>query len=124
MKCPKCASAMAEIEFGTDIKVMRCAGCMGLYCKRSMLQQMRDEWLVETVLDTGSVAVGSRNNSIKDIQCPDCCTIMEHVEDTEQAHILLDACPSCEGVFLDAGELTDMKNVTLMDKIRKLLARF
>ena len=124
MNCPKCDSAMEAIEFGTDISVNRCLGCMGIYCDRSTLQRMRDEWLADTVLDTGSPAVGARNNEIKDIQCPACHTIMERIEDTEQSHIVLDACPSCEGVFLDAGELTDMKHVTLMDKVRKLLSRF
>jgi uncharacterized protein len=123
MQCPKCNSAMERIEFGTDIEVMRCTGCQGLYCERPMLARMRDEWLAETVLDTGSVAVGARNNEIQDIPCPGCRTIMVRIEDDEQSHIVLDACPSCEGVFLDAGELTDMKTVTLMDKVRKLLSR-
>jgi Zn-finger nucleic acid-binding protein len=39
----------------------------------------------------------------------------------DQTHIILDICPACDGVFLDAGELTDIKNVTLMDHVRRLL---
>jgi Zn-finger nucleic acid-binding protein len=46
---------------------------------------------------------------------------MEHHADTEQTHITLDICPACTGVILDAGELTDLKSVTLMDHVRRLL---
>jgi len=112
---------MLPVEFGTDIKVMRCIGCRGLYCERDVLDQLRDEWLVDTVLDTGSAAEGAKYNDIRDIPCPACGTKMDHVQDEEQSHIILDVCSGCEGVFLDAGELTDIKNVTLMDHVRRLL---
>ena len=124
MECPKCKSAMLPLEYGTDINVMRCTGCSGLYCERQVLQLMRDEWLADTVLDTGSAALGNKYNDIRDIACPGCGAVMEHSRDTEQAHITLDICPACEGVFLDAGELTDLKNVTLMDHVRRLLIKF
>tara|TARA_B100001093_G_scaffold388981_1_gene375166 strand:+ start:1549 stop:1683 length:135 start_codon:yes stop_codon:yes gene_type:complete len=32
----------------------------------------------------------------------------------------MEACPSCERVFLDAGELTDLKYKTFSDKIKYL----
>ena len=124
MECPKCNGAMLPIEFGTEINVRRCIGCGGLYCERSVLEQMRDEWLIDTVLDTGCAAEGAKLNEIADIPCPGCGTTMDRVQDAEQTHIILDACPSCEGVFLDAGELTDMKHVTLMDHVRRLLSKF
>ena len=121
MECPKCMNTMVPIEYGTEIKVLRCTGCRGLFCKRQALEQMRDEWLIDTVLDTGSATDGAKYNEIKDIPCPGCNSTMDHVQDNEQAHITLDICPDCDGVFLDAGELTDMKTVTLMDHVRRLL---
>jgi hypothetical protein len=114
---------MEMVEFGTDIKVMRCTGCNGLFCKRQTLRQLRDEWLSDTVLDKGSAALGAKHNSMLDIACPDCGTKMDRIQDQEQTHITLDSCPDCEGVFLDAGELTDMKSLTLMDQVRKLIAK-
>jgi Zn-finger nucleic acid-binding protein len=48
---------------------------------------------------------------------------MERIKDHEQSHITLDSCSNCSSVFLDAGELTDMKSLTLMDHVRRLLAR-
>jgi len=121
MKCPKCHEPMETIEFGTDISVVRCTGCYGLFCSRGTLRELRDEWLAETVLDKGSAAVGAKHNEMTDIGCPMCGATMDRVQDEEQSHITLDVCPDCEGVFLDAGELTDMKSVTLMDHVRRLL---
>lgn len=121
MNCPKCRELMERVEFGTDIAVMRCTGCSGLYCKWQTLQLLRDEWLSDTVLDKGSAAEGAKNNDMLDIACPDCGATMDRIPDSEQGHITLDTCPDCDGVFLDAGELTDMKSVTLMDHVRRLL---
>lgn len=121
MECPKCKSALLPVEFGTDISVLRCIGCRGIYCDQQVLEQLRDEWLVDTVLDTGCPVEGARYNEIRDIPCPGCGAIMDHVQDREQAHITLDCCSACGVVFLDAGELTDIKNVTLMDHVRRLL---
>jgi hypothetical protein len=112
---------METIEFGTDISVERCTGCHGLFCSWHTLRQLRDEWLADTVLDKGSAAVGAKHNEIRDIPCPGCGATMDRVPDEEQTHITLDICPDCESVFLDAGELTDIKSVTLMDHVRRLL---
>jgi len=122
MDCPKCCKPMETVEFGTNIKVMRCTGCGGLFCKWQTLQQLRDEWLSDTVLDKGSAALGAQHNGLLDISCPDCGARMDRVKDQQQKHITLDSCTKCDGVFLDAGELTDMKSLTLMDHVRRLLA--
>lgn len=123
MDCPKCCKLMETVEFGTDIKVMRCTGCSGLFCKAHTLQQLREEWLSDSVLDTGSPALGAKHNEKRNIACPDCGATMARVSDSEQVHITLDSCADCESVFLDAGELTDMKSLTLMDHVRRLLSK-
>ena len=123
MNCPKCHALMETVEFGTDIVVQRCTGCHGLFCKWQTLQKLRDEWLSEAVLDQGTPALGAKHNDILDIRCPDCSATMARVKDQEQTHITLDSCPDCDCVFLDAGELTNMKSVTLMDHVRRLLTK-
>jgi uncharacterized protein len=123
MDCPKCRELMEIVEFGTDIKVARCTGCGGLFCKSATLQRLRDEWISDAVLDKGSAALGARHNAMLDIDCPECGTRMGRIKDHEQSHITLDSCSNCSSVFLDAGELTDMKSLTLMDHVRRLLAR-
>lgn len=123
MDCPKCSKLMETVEFGTDISVARCTGCGGLFSGSQTLQRLREEWISDSVLDRGSAALGARHNTMLDIDCPECGTRMAHIRDHEQTHITLDSCPNCDGVFLDAGELTDMKSLTLMDHVRRLLAR-
>ncbi len=123
MDCPKCGTRMEAVEFGTNIKVIRCTGCYGLFCKWQTLRQLREEWLSDSVLDKGSPALGAKHNAMRNIDCPECGAAMARVRDDEQAHITLDNCPQCESVFLDAGELTDMKSLTLMDQVRRLLSK-
>ena len=123
MDCPKCRASMETVEFGTDIVVKRCTGCHGLFCSWQTLQRLREEWLSEAVLDQGSAAVGAKQNSMLDISCPDCSATMVAVRDPKQSLITLDSCPACDGVFLDAGELTNMNSATLMDHVRHLLSK-
>ena len=119
MDCPKCTHAMLPVEFGTEIKISRCNGCGGIFCDRHMLERMRAEWLVDSVLDTGSSAEGAKNNQMENVPCPGCGVTMTHISDKEQSHVTLDACANCDSVFLDAGELKDLKTVTLMDYLRR-----
>ena len=119
MDCPKCTHAMEPVEFGTEIRISRCKGCGGLFCGRQMLERMRAEWLVDNVLDVGSAAEGARNNQMENVSCPGCGETMAHISDKEQSQVTLDACASCDSVFLDAGELKDLKTVTLMDYLRR-----
>ena len=121
MNCTKCHQPMECVEFGVDIRICRCTNCHGLFCNMNTLMKMRDEWLADTVLDIGDASRGAKHNEMTDVPCPECGTTMEHHADTEQSHITLDICPSCTGVILDAGELTDLKSVTLMDHVRRLL---
>jgi Zn-finger nucleic acid-binding protein len=123
MECPKCCSEMAAVEFGTELTVQRCHACGGLFCARGVLPRLRREWLAETVLDTGDPRAGAGYDSAPEVVCPACGTRMCSHCDDQQPHIRLEHCPGCEGVFLDAGELTDLKSVTLMDSLMKLIGR-
>jgi uncharacterized protein len=123
MHCPKCRSNMETVGVGTNITVRRCIECGGLFCNWQTLQQLRDEWLSDAALDRGNAALGAKHNAMLDIQCPACSSTMVRVQDLEQSHITLDSCTACDGVFLDAGELTDMKSLTLMDHVRRLLTK-
>lgn len=124
MNCPKCHNSMSAVEFGTEIEIMRCESCAGIFVQRGTLDLLRDEWLADTVLDVGANAANPATlDPPAEVACPACNTPMEMVNDAQQNHIVLDVCPACDGVFLDSGELTDIKTVTLMDHIRQLIKR-
>ena len=44
-------------------------------------------------------------------------------QDEEQRHVWYEECQTCGGVFLDAGEFTDLKFKTLLDWVRGLFAQ-
>lgn len=121
MKCPKCAAPMEKVHY-RSVEADRCTGCQGLW-----LDHMEREYLVELhgsqAIDTGSEATGEKSNALRDIDCPVCNVPMAPAHDSHQPHIQFEQCPRCHGVFLDAGELRDLKTHTFGDAIRNFLLK-
>lgn len=121
MQCPKCPGTLTITTYGHKIQVRRCSGCAGLFCDPGVLMEMKREWMSEIVLDTGKRGVGRQYDKIEDIECPACGVAMDKTYDAKQHHIWFESCSQCEGLFLDAGEFSDLKYDTLMDRIRGYL---
>ncbi|MEM7080635.1 MAG: zf-TFIIB domain-containing protein [Pseudomonadota bacterium] len=122
LDCPKCTGTLQVTTYGDDISAHRCDSCAGLWCQPETLIKMRREWMSEAALDTGDPRIGQRLNKVDDIECPVGHGLMRNSRDAEQTHIRYEECETCGGIFLDAGEFTDLKYNTLMDKVRGLLA--
>lgn len=114
---------MAVKTYGRLIKVNRCTGCAGLFVMPEVLSEMKGEWMSE-ILDPGDAKTGRAYNELTEIDCPSCFTRMEHLADEKQTHIHYERCPTCGGVFLDAGEFTDWKQETLSDFFKGIASRF
>ena len=121
MRCPKCPGTLEQKTYGRKITVRRCSDCGGLWCKPEVLLEMKREWMSEAVLDSGDRKLGQALDKLDDIQCPECAVPMEKTADERQTHIWYETCRQCGGVFLDAGEFTDLKYDTFMDRIRDLV---
>ena len=121
MKCPKCPGTMESKTYGRKIAVHRCNECGGLFCKPDVLLEMKREWMSEVVLDSGSAKVGQELNKLGDINCPECGIQMEKAADAKQTHIWFESCAQCEGIYFDAGEFSDLKYDTFIDRIRDLV---
>lgn len=121
MECPKCAGELETKTHGDDIKLQRCRICYGLLVQSFVLEKMREEFMAETFIDIGSPSIGKKFDKIEDIQCPHCKVDMDKIVDPQQSHIWMESCPSCDRVFLDAGEFSDLKYETFSDKIKGLL---
>ena len=121
LECPKCGGVMETKLYGPNISLERCTQCYGLLVKPEVLTQMRKEWMVEAFLDIGHPNVGKEYDKIDDIECPICHVPMDKIADPVQTHLWLEVCPSCARIFLDAGEFSDLKYETFMDKIKGLL---
>ena len=121
MLCPKCDETMQTVTYA-GIDVERCDGCQGLW-----FDMLGKEHLAaiegSEAIDIGSAKIGKRFNEVDDIKCPHCRGSMLKMVDAQQPHIWYEACPSCYGVYFDAGEFRDYKEKTVMDFFRDLLTK-
>jgi Zn-finger nucleic acid-binding protein len=118
ISCPKCSGDMALVSYD-KIKVDRCIACGGLWFQPNELRSLRDDiWMADYILDSGDKHEGKKANAIKDIECPQCGVTMLQESDDEQAHITYESCPNDHGIFLDAGEFTDLVHKTFWDKFK------
>ncbi len=128
MQCPKCPGTLEEKTY-RKITARRCSDCGGLWCKPDVVSNMKKEWMSEAVLDSGDpklqpgdalASLLGTSTRLDEIECPEDKTLMEKVADEKQTHIWYESCPQCDGMFFDAGEFTDLKFDTLMDRVRDL----
>lgn len=121
IQCPKCNGRMESVTY-SDIKVERCTGCHGMFFDSLETTKLAPVSGSDEI-DKGAVSRGTQMNQQTKINCPKCHTRMVHQRDTDQRHIELESCPSCFGVFLDAGEFKDMKDHTLVESVKEWFAR-
>lgn len=120
MHCPKCHAPMKAIRYGA-VQVDRCTGCQGIWFDLAELEQLR-KLEGSQMVDSGDPAVGRTYNSVHNIDCPRCTVAMLAMREARQNHIQYEKCPSCHGVFFDAGEFRDIKEETVLDYLKFLLA--
>jgi Zn-finger nucleic acid-binding protein len=118
MNCPKCNAPMEEVSF-ESITVDRCTSCKGIWFDANEHKLLKDKRGAEA-LDIGDVNVGKRMDKITNILCPRCHGPMIRMVDVDQQHIDYEACTTCYGVFLDAGEFRDFKDFTVSEYLRGL----
>jgi len=71
-------------------------------------------------VDSGDPETGKEYNKIDEVDCPRCGERMQKVSDPDQPHIWYETCAE-HGMYFDAGEFTDYKYETLLDKFRDLV---
>ena len=105
MKCPKCTHTMIKVNL-KEIELNRCTSCGGLWLDAGEVKSIKeDDAKVGYVVDTGNNFPNSKWNSITEIDCPYCEIKMTHHSYSKDKKIKYEACGSCYGVFMDAGEL-------------------
>jgi len=121
MTCPKCEGTF-EVVTIDEVVIDRCSSCFGIF-----FDMLEDQDLLETRsardVDIGDAEVGRERDLTVEIRCPRDGVAMIHLVDAQQQHIEFESCPLCFARFFDAGELTDLARLTLVDWFRTGRAR-
>ena len=118
LECPKCGHGMQEVTYG-GIAIDRCSHCQGLWFDTGEAESLKQRWMGE-VLDQGPASEGKKWDIVEDINCPRCGKQMHKTSDPDQPHIWYETCDE-HGLYMDAGEFSDYKHETLMDRFRLLI---
>lgn len=125
LRCPKDATLMEKIGVG-DFEIDRCAGCGALWFDALELEKvLSGKKAGELVkgLDIGVQGRKSGTRSVGEIVCPRDKSQLITIVDNQQPHIEELACTVCGGVLLDAGELKNLSEFTLGERVKGLFAR-
>lgn len=115
VSCPKCQVEMTRVAF-EEVEVDRCPQCQGIWfdlMEHEELKKLPGAEKIDTGAKTASVSPEPR-----ELDCPRCKTKMLVTRDPQQPHLVFEKCSICYGVFFDAGEFSDFKNVTFLEYLR------
>jgi Zn-finger nucleic acid-binding protein len=112
VKCPKDGAALENRPYEDDVRVELCPRCRGLWLDAGELERIEDvrerdyrEELAR-MADLGYSAYElALQKAGRVLRCPRCGAEMEKREYARCSQVMIDACPECHGVWLDAGEL-------------------
>ena len=125
LRCPKDATFMEKLAVG-DFEIDRCAGCGAMWFDalelKKILEARHASELVQK-LDIGAVGRVSGGRALGELICPRDRSPLIEVVDPRQPHIKELACTVCGGVLLDKGELRDLSEFTLRERLVGMITR-
>ena len=106
MKCPRCENELEATnveELGITINAHMCPTCRGTWVGSETLKD------IESTVDQRFVEfrrIPSKSVQMKELHCPQCPgpVKMDKVESQRDKKVVLDVCPQCRNIWLDAGE--------------------
>ncbi|MFK7882818.1 MAG: zf-TFIIB domain-containing protein [Phycisphaerales bacterium] len=122
VSCPKDGETMSRITLGT-VAIDRCSTCGGVWLDKGELDGIRKAALdhKETLDALDSLGTTESGDRPQPLECPrDHARMSVHHHPT-QHHIEFDSCTKCGGMFFDAGELGDLTELTLGERLKALL---
>lgn len=117
MRCPNCDQALRPCQY-EGITIHACDGCHGEFVGSDALRQ-----IVNTREETFSFEVMARvrdqrpafglppSEAHRGLACPSCDMAMIALNYTADTAVIVDRCPCCGGVWLDADELAHIQAI-------------
>lgn len=120
LRCPKDGYSLTPVTVGSAT-VDHCDHCGAVWLDAGELAllQKHPDWVsgVDTGGERGARPVMAPHGRV----CPRDGTSLAESRDHRQKHIRVDKCPTCLGLLLDAGELTDLTSFTLKERLRAIV---
>lgn len=120
IQCPKCGER-ADIVDVSGVVIDRCPACGGIWLDATELKPLREAHGVADRVDRGGPQVQPAQGQKGAVLCPRDRSMLIRMSDPEQPHVRFESCTVCGGIFLDAGELRDLANLTLLERLRAML---
>ncbi len=98
MNCPCCRNSLIEVELYGEL-VDRCRFCGGLWLDPTELGSLVRQGSAPTSID------GARRRCTNGLRCPKCNHAMAPVQYAHDSGVYINKCLSCEGSWLEPGQL-------------------
>lgn len=118
MKCPRCETVLKAVEYD-EVQIQVCPDCKGEWLEAGELEKIAEHH--EEVFTTEEIAkLDGVNKEIftatetdhDELQCPECDGVeMKHFNYGETSGLLLDKCPKCGGIWMDAGQMEKVEEL-------------
>jgi len=109
MKCSLCNVDLEPNDYGEFgfVVVDICPNCQGAWFEKGELDRLDDSvWTNVEEVDFDQVKADH-----KDIKCPQCHIDLEPLSPKDAPELIVDRCPTCQGFWLDQGELDRIREV-------------
>lgn len=126
IRCPKDAMIMEKLSIGgSDIVVDHCGRCGAIWFDAYELEaaiKAKEQGANLDDVDYGTAKINYEYKVLRDVflECPHDHSKLLQIPDPRQPHVIIDLCRECGGVLLDAGELKDLSEFTLAERVRGL----
>lgn len=118
--CPRDHAPMEKFTYD-GYHVDRCLACGCMWFDHEELERVRKDTGAAGAIDDGKKVKHRRAEILKKpLECPRDKTALVLREHVEQPHVNIDQCPACRGVLLDPGELRDLSDLTLGERVWKV----
>ena len=109
--CPGCGNKMTKLELGNKIVDVCLDGCGGIWFDAYEINSFDEQSeelgeMIENITPEANIEKIPEEQRV----CPRCMTTnLEQQYFSDKKQVMMDRCPKCGGVFLDSGELKEIR---------------
>lgn len=123
--CPVCKMPMAQFTIG-EVTIDRCPNCHGIWLDSLEKEKLLEQPSAARAADPGATGYIHRPAELgapSRLLCPRDRSRLIGMADIQQPHVKFDWCLVCGGGFLNAGELTDLSEYTLRERMQNFFRK-